>query len=114
MSSFYPSFRTITAITKASRAVITTSVPSGYNIGDVIRIDVPDTYKMVEINGMKGRVTAVSGVKTTVDIDSSGFTAFAWPSDVDTDNFPLPRARTIPIGVTTMRPNNTSDLTCKD
>jgi hypothetical protein len=80
-SAYYsPSKRFITKITQASSAVITMSVAHDYVVGDKIRINVPDEFGMTEINGLLGEITAVSTSTITVDIDSSAFTAFAFPT----------------------------------
>jgi hypothetical protein len=88
---FYPRWRYIANITRASSAVITLTVPSGYFVGQKVTVIVPTTeeasvsdYGMVEINNLVGIVTAVDdtvGTQTiTVDIDSSAFTAFTFPT----------------------------------
>jgi hypothetical protein len=80
---FYPKSRLITAITLATSAVITMSVTHGYTVGQQVRIIVPSEFGMTQINGLLGTITAVTSGSTntiTVDIDSSGFTAFAYPT----------------------------------
>lgn len=81
---YYPSRYTITAITRANPAVVTTSVAHGLTVGQQVRIRVPSQFGMVEINNLQGIISAVTtttftlgGLKT---IDSSAFTAFAWPA----------------------------------
>ena len=80
---YYPKSRYITAITQAASAVITLSVSHGYTVGQEIRVVVPAAFGMTEINGLLGVVTAVSTGATntiTVNINSTGFTAFAFPT----------------------------------
>lgn len=80
---FYPKSRYITAITQATSAVITLSVSHGYTVGQEVRIVVPAAFGMTEINGLLGVITAVTTGSTntiTVNIDSTGFTAFAFPT----------------------------------
>lgn len=79
---FYPRRRYITKITQATSAVITLSVTHGYTVGQAIRVIVPSNFGMTEINGLVGNITAISTANNTitVDIDSSGFTAFAFPT----------------------------------
>jgi hypothetical protein len=81
-SRYYPRARYITAITAASSAVITMSVSHGYTVGQAVRIYVPAAFGMTEINGLLGNITAISTANNTitVDIDSSSFTAFAFPT----------------------------------
>jgi hypothetical protein len=78
---FYPRNRFISAITQAAQAVITMTVTHNFQIGQAIRVWVPPMYGMVEMDGLIGNITAVNvGNNTiTVDINSTGFTAFTWP-----------------------------------
>lgn len=80
--AFYPRKRTITKITQAASAVVTFSVTHDYVVGSKIRFSVPSAYGMTQLDGLTGTVTAISTTNNTVtvDIDSSGFTAFAWPT----------------------------------
>ena len=82
-SRFYPRHRYITAITQAASAVITLSVTHGYTVGQAVQIYVSSDFGMTEINGLTGNITAVTTGATntiTVDIDSSAFSAFAFPT----------------------------------
>lgn len=100
---YAPRRRYITKITQASSAVVTFSVTHGYKVGQEIRFNVPEAYGMTEINGLTGTITAVdttvtSGNTVTVDIDTSAFTAFAWPL---TAAVPFDTAEAIPVGIDT-------------
>lgn len=64
----------ISAITQATSGVIT-SVGHGLAVGDVVVIQ--DVVGMTQINKRITTVTAVSGNDVTVDIDTSGFTAYS-------------------------------------
>jgi hypothetical protein len=80
---YYPRVRLITAITKATQAVITLSVTHGYTVGQEVRIVVPAAFGMTEINGLLGVIVAVTTGSTntiTVDIDSTSFSTFAFPT----------------------------------
>ena len=97
---FYPRRRVITKITKASSAVVTLSVTHGYKVGQAVRFQVPADFGMVEMNGLLGTITAIdttttSGNSITVDIDSSAFTTFAWPT---TSSVAFTPAEVIPVG----------------
>lgn len=96
---FYPRHRYISAITQASSAVITLTVTHGYTAGQAVRIKVPSAYGMTEMNELVGNITAVSTANNTitVDIDSSAFTAFAFPA---TGAVPFTPALVVPIGET--------------
>ncbi len=79
---FYPPYRYITAITQASSAVITLSVTHQFTVGQQVRIIVPTAFGMTQMNNQTGIITAINTTTNTitVNIDSSGFTAFAFPT----------------------------------
>lgn len=79
---FYPRNRVITSISQATSAVIVMAVTHGFTVGQEVRIIVPAVFGMVEINNLLGVVTAINTTTNsiTVNIDSSGFTAFAFPT----------------------------------
>lgn len=77
---YTPSRRWITNITAANPAVITVSVAHNYLVGDKIRIHVPSEFGMTQMDGLQATVTAVTASTITTDIDSSAFTAFAFPT----------------------------------
>lgn len=94
---FYPRFRYISAITKASSAVVTLTVTHGYTVGQKVRLKVPAAYGMVEADGLLGTITAVSTANNTItlDIDSSAFSTFSFPL---TAAVPFTPALVIPVG----------------
>jgi len=94
---YYPRHRYISAITQATNAVITLTVTHGFTVGQIVRFQVPAAFDMTEMNNLQGTITAVSAVNNTitVNIDSSGFTAFAWPLTTDV---PFTPAMVIPLG----------------
>jgi len=96
---FFPSRRTISAITAASTAVITMTVNHGFSAGQAVRIKVPSDFGMVEIDNLIGNITAVDTANNTitVDIDSSAFTAFSFPL---TGAVPFTLAEVVPVGQT--------------
>jgi len=79
---YYPRRRFITAITAANPAVITLSVTHGYTVGQQVRIIVPSAFGMTQMNGLLATITAISTTNNTIttDIDSTSFTAFAFPT----------------------------------
>lgn len=97
---YYPRYRFITSITSSgSSSVVVTSVTHGYQVGQSVRFIVPAAYGMVEMNELQGTITAVNTSTTvnsfTVDIDSSAFTAFAFPLSAAV---PFSPAVVVPIG----------------
>lgn len=98
---YYPRRRFITAITQAASAVITLSVTHGFTAGQAVRIQVPSAFGMVEIDELIGNITAISTANNTitVDIDSSAFTSFAFPTSA-TAAAGVTFAQVIPVGET--------------
>lgn len=82
---YYPRRRFITKITQATSAVITLSVTHGYTVGQEVRVYCSSDFGMTEINGLLGVVTAINTTNNTIttDIDSSGFSAFAFPTSAN-------------------------------
>lgn len=88
-SLYYPQFRAIAKITKASPMVVTTLVQQNYQVGDVVRFAIPSVFGMTQLNtGTNGlplefTVVAVNnavGTQTvSLNVDSTNFTTFAWP-----------------------------------
>jgi len=102
---YYPQYRYIANITQASSAVVTLTVPSGYKVGQKVRFSVPESvYGMTEMDGLLGTITAVNDAlgtqSITVDIDSSGFSAFAFPTSAQAAS-PLSKAIVSPVGMDT-------------
>lgn len=97
---FYPRRRYITKISLAASAVVTLSVTHGFKVGQLVRFVVPAAFGMVQMNGLQGTITAIdttttTGNTVTVDIDSSAFTAFAWPLSAAV---PFTAAELVPVG----------------
>lgn len=79
---YSPQANRITGITAASSMVVTLAVTHGLSVGEKLRIKVSSDFGMIEANNLIGEITAVSTANNTVtlNIDSSGFTAFAFPT----------------------------------
>lgn len=75
-----PRFLYITGISQASQAVVTVSTEHNYVVGELITFSVPNSFGMSEISGLTGKIVAVGTYTMTVNIDSSNFTAFAFPA----------------------------------
>ncbi len=106
---FYPSTRYITNISQATQAIVTMSVDHDYTVGQSVRLIVPTVtsvaYGMTEMDGLEGTIVAVDQPDTngftntiTLDIDSSGFTAFAFPLTTAPGFTP---AQVVPVGENT-------------
>lgn len=91
---YAPRNRFVTNISQAASAVITLSVAHEYVVGEIVKFKVPAEFGMTEIDGVQGQITAVTASTVTVDIDSSGFTAFAFPASAAIGTF----AQMYPVG----------------
>jgi len=95
LSDFYPQKAYVTGITAANPAVITTSTAHGYVAGQKIRVKCPSVFGMTQIDGLLATIASVTTTTITTDIDSSAFTAFAWPAATAV---PLSYAEVHPVG----------------
>lgn len=95
-----PQFLFITNISAATQAVVSTSVdPSAYYVvGNKIHFSIPSGFGMTQMNQLTGTIVAVNAVSATanigaynvtVDINSSAFTAFTFPSTTLSPTAPL-------------------------
>lgn len=78
-------FNNITAVTTGTTTQIQMAAfdtEVNYPVGSILKFSVPSAYGMVELDGLKGEVLSHTTATNTytVDIDSTGFTAFAWPA----------------------------------
>lgn len=98
---FEPQTNYITNITAASSAVITMSVTHGLSVGQTVRVHCSPDFGMSQIDGLSGEITAVNTTNNTitVDIDSTGFTAFAFPTSA-TASAGVTFPQVVPYGVT--------------
>lgn len=106
---FYPSSRYITKVSQAEQAIVTLSVDHNYKVGQEVRFIVPTVtaaaFGMTELNGLQATIVAIEeadadGVTNTitVDIDTTGFNAFAFPLTTAPGFTP---AQIVPIGENT-------------
>jgi hypothetical protein len=93
---YYPNRLFITGITAANPMVVTTSTNHGLTTGQQVRIRVPSQFGMIQANNVQGIITAVTATTFTLGaVDSSSFTAFAWPA---VTSLPFTQPMVIPIG----------------
>lgn len=104
---YYPQYRYVTRIASAgNQALVTLSVTHDLTVGQSITFKVPAItsvyFGMNELDNLSGTITAVGTADAdgytntiTVDVDVSGFTAFAFPL---TANAPFSPALVIPQG----------------
>jgi len=84
---------TISGITQANPAVVTTSAAHGLSTGDFVRID--DVVGMIEVNNFDFEITVTSSTSFSLqdpvdgsDIDSTGYTAYSSGGDMILHNRP--------------------------
>jgi hypothetical protein len=101
---FYPRWRYIVplagsaGITQAAQAVVSFSVAHDFSVGERVSFRVGPQFGMNEINNKSGIVQSVTTYTITVDIDTSGFTAFAMPASGATATDPYSPAIVVPAG----------------
>lgn len=71
--------QTITAITQASFAVITTAAINDYVPGMNVTFLIPKMFGMQELNGLNVQVLAASGNLLAINLDTKKFSPFAYP-----------------------------------
>jgi hypothetical protein len=107
-----PQFLYVTGISKASSAVVTCSVDPTpyYAVGMKIHFSIPSSFGMIEMNQLTGTITAVSSAAytLTVNIDSTAFTTFAFPTSASSPTSAL-FATVAPAGSSTQQ-NATTGL----
>lgn len=89
-SRFYPRAARITAVTRANPCVISLIQDSTFTVGEEVSFRIPSNSgsftTMQQLNNLKGVVTAVTNAtattcsQITVNIDTSGFSAFSLPT----------------------------------
>lgn len=105
---FYPRNRYIVSISQAVEAVVVLTVTHGYKVGQVVSFVVPSvggsaaSYGMTEINGLQGTILAINTTTNsiTVDIDTTSFTAFAFPTTAQAAAG-FTQAQVVPVGMNT-------------
>lgn len=107
-SLYYPQERAIASITLANPMVVTTLVQQNYQVGDVVRFQIPtaltggsQSQLNSTSNGLPVEFTVIAvnnavGTQTvTLNVDSTAFTAFAWPA---ASSYPFSFPEMIPQG----------------
>lgn len=83
-SRFYPRWRYIANISQAAQAVVSFTEKNDFTPGEIVSFRVSSAFGMDEINNVPARVLSVTNSATvssiTIDLDTSGFTAFTFPT----------------------------------
>jgi hypothetical protein len=81
--------QTILSITNSYPAIVTTENDHGYVAGMMVTFLIPIPFGMVELNNVNVQVLGITADTLSINIDTTLFTPFAYPS-------PLPGAYTPP------------------
>lgn len=99
---YFPRNRIITNISQASQAIVTLAVSHSFSVGELITFNVSSDFGMTELDGLRGEIVSTGDADAngftntiTVDIDTSAFTAFAYPAATA---IPLTHPQVIPFG----------------
>lgn len=82
----YPRWRWIIAVSQAAQAVVQFSVNHNFTVGEKVSFRIPKDdvasgfASMYELNNKTASVLAVTANTITIDLDTSGYTAFAFPT----------------------------------
>jgi len=102
-----PSALEITNITRANPMVVTATPNSDqsntYQVNQLVKLFIPNPYRMIQANGLQAQILSVSGDQITLAIDSSNFDDFVVP----TGNVEQP-ASLSPSGSRNLEFNNTT------
>lgn len=77
---FLPKHRYITKITQASSGVVTTSTAHGYVSNQYVRISIAPSFGMFQLNDQLVKITVLSATTFSINVDTSGYSAFAFPA----------------------------------
>lgn len=86
MAPVEPRFLYVTGITQAAQAVVTVSQIHQYRVGQKVEFTIPGSFGMVQLNNYylpqnaPPVITAVTDYTFTINVDTTGFTAFAFPT----------------------------------
>lgn len=93
---FYPRRFITINITKATNGIVTTNIPHGYQVGQLVRFSIPAVSGMVQLDQQTATVLTVPSTTTfTINIDTSAYTTFTFPTVAQQpSNFP----QVVPVG----------------
>jgi len=101
---FYPRRRYVVKITQAVNAQVSTSVAHGYCAGQVVRFEIPAVSGMIQLNATPANnylpvtiLSVVDDYNFTINIDTTAFTAFTWPTS-SPNQLPVAFPSVTPVG----------------
>ena len=81
-----PRFLYVTGITQATQGVVTVSEKHQYVVGQKVEFTIPGSFGMVQLNNYylpqnkPPVITAVTDYTMTINVNTTNFTAFAFPT----------------------------------
>lgn len=78
--TYQPAMRVVTAITNGFPALVTTSFDHQYLTGTIVRLRVPPSFGMFQINEQEGEITVTSPTQFTITINTTNYDAFVVPT----------------------------------
>ncbi len=103
-----PRFLYVTAISQATQAVVTVSETCPYVVGQLVEFTIPSSFGMTQLNNFNQpqskpiKIVAVSAYTFTIAVDTTAYTAFAFPTSASSPTAPL-FATVAPAGQITQR-----------
>ena len=88
----------ITGISAAANAVVQTAEAHRFVVGQRVRLEVPDAWGMIEADAKEANVTAIGTDSVTLDLNSSAYTAFAYPTSAVFAAGAAGQPKILPIG----------------
>lgn len=89
----YPREKFVAYVTQATQAVVYFTAPNDFTVGQMVDFTIPTAYGMTQLSFLTGlgrgpaRVLSVTNSSTvssiTIDVDTSGMSAFIWPSSAN-------------------------------
>lgn len=104
-----PSSLLITNITQSSPMIVSVSIGNSiseantYIVGMLIKLFVPQSYRMYQANGLTGTIISINGLNFTLNLNSLSFDAFVIPSSTG-----VTPASISPYGSRNLEYNNTN------
>lgn len=86
-----PRFHYVTKVTQANNAVVTLSTVHNYVVGQKVQFQIPKSFGMTQLSQLPqpATIVAVGTYTVTLNVDSSAFTAFAFPASSGSPTTPL-------------------------
>ncbi len=86
---YYPRRRVISRVTTGVTTEIFMTVTHEFTVGQRVTFSVSSSNGMIQLNGLRAQILAINTTTNsiTVNIDSTGFTAYSWPSPAATLTF---------------------------